>query len=348
MNSKEGQTRSDKIGARRQLRRLANELQALPAAIALATNPIIPSEQVIKPNVQQAHHEQHKDPEERQIEQLKHELEKEYELNLNYEWSLQQLQQFKEVLQFLPKGFTRPQKGSRLNVEISNMELDNGCACWNYDFDQVRKTISYEEPHQLNLWEGYFRSSALFKIVTAHEITHFDTRLTVKNDPLTHKHVTVIPAQSELESVIGMPFKDFGALVHTRVNAKYPRLVQVARGLQVERVALPGKNKEQILFSEVLYLPKYKTLNKAYRWEYAVGYSYGQPAIDKQEPIEFLAVMAEWYVQGKDIFYDKMDGIVTRKTADGLYNLMKGRFFLGQEYKDLNHPIRPGKSSSKK
>jgi len=271
--------------------------------------------------------------------QRKEALEQKYNVNIDGVWTIEQLSVLERALQQLPENFALAHPGKRtVFITDFSAHTNASCLCYMIPHNPLIEPDKYEVTIGTNL----LRNQKVANLMLVHELTHARSLVVLEVNGEGEKDeniVIIVWYQDEIERILDMPFKQFARTAKIKLAVLFPELYALS---QQSRKISPEKEKKQNRpksFVEQVTKAEFRDFNKVDRWRYAIGDS--SFPYNKEYPVEFLAVLAEWYSQGKKVFMYNMEGIVTKDMAEALYEFLRIKIFDRVEYTQDGRAIKP-------
>lgn len=213
-------------------------------------------------------------------------------------WTLNRLKVLEQSLSLLPKHFYQPsEKGDKFTLSLDIGQRAD-CIC-----GFSREVL----PHRINIGTDHFESVENLLPEIAHEFVHLVTPMEGK-DPRSDPSKYASPWYQKIDNILGKKF----------VNVR-PELAGMAKSkVDPERMAIAmyGGGERLNFYEKFLYGVEGFTM---------AAYEY-------RLPHEFIAVLGEIYVEGKEYFYRMYGKFFPQDTVEKLYNFVKEYIFRSTEY----------------
>lgn len=242
--------------------------------------------------------------------------------DLEAKWDTPTLEMLKQYLLLLPQHFyQKKEDGRRIRIVLSTFPSSSDCYPFGFasENDPCEVTVRHEVFNPNNKRDA-------FRLL-AHESIHAVTPASVQNPGAKRPEWAFIsPWYDKIDTIMGYRSNDVRQRLYLEVQGKRMLLgsetTDLARDLNIDQNLTKEDEKE--LFYR--------------RFEYGLGYLPGGRGVSIYKdgsPNEFIAVLGEHYIHGKEFFSRMYGEFFPQEVVEKLYNFVKGDVFRGKEYKSF-------------
>lgn len=232
-------------------------------------------------------------------------------------WTTASLNLLDKELEVLPAHFYQKKSdGRQIQVVLGS---EDTASCYPNGFAMK------DDPCTVELTQTEHTTSLRQHSLTrlAHELTHIATPTTIVDDTIPiYQQEKMSPWFSKAESIIGGKLPDVRSNYYQKINENRALLSD-------QTLALPRVLLDQLITPEQHEEYFYRRL------EYGLGYYNGRMVKTirtNEDAMEFLGVISEFYLYGKQFFVSVHSKVFALATAEQLYEFLKNDVYRGKEY----------------
>ncbi len=231
-------------------------------------------------------------------------------------WDSSKLQMLQTFFDLLPDHFHQPRKedGAKLHVILST--YPDACDC--FELNPKRIIIDFR-----GLSMNYKNFNPEHKKKELERFTHENVHAVTPIIRLSDTKITS-PWFDTIDSILGQRFNDARKIYHERLTKLRGTINPEIRG---RNLLYPGLDEDTDLTPEETQELFYSVL------DYGLGYDpNGTSHKDNIDAREFIAVIGEHYIHGKQYFTSMYSKVFDEERANKLYDFVKEDIFQGKEY----------------